>query len=277
MSSGGWRSLTAPSPSSPDRRTTPRRGRSSILRRPSDRSAPQPMVNVPRLEFLTGPGLGCLLGMRHALEPDHLAAVSTLVTRERNTTKAALLGACWGLGHTGSLIAVGTALVLLQAEMSDWIADSFECGVALMLIALGLRAMCLTARQGAAAPAHMHRHADTVHGQPRLGSHVHVGAWTLSRWPLMIGAMHGLAGSGALTTVAVAALPSTATRITYLALFGLGSTLGMAVLSGLLGWPLARFARNRRLAGAVSLGVGSGSIVLGLWWAYSILGRLLIS
>ena len=91
----------------------------------------------------------------------------------------------------------------------------------------------------------------------------------------MIGAMHGLAGSGALTTLVVAALPSTVTRITYLALFGLGSTLGMAALSGLLGWPLARFGRNRRLARALSLGVGWGSIVLGLWWGYSILRQLL--
>src|SRR3954471_4417289 len=147
---------------------------------------------MPLLELLTSSGLGSLLGMRHALEPDHLAAVSTLVTGERSTAKAALLGACWGLGHTCSLIVVGTTLVLLQAEMSDRIADSFEGGVALMLIALGLRAISVTARHGAADPAHVHQHADTVHRQPGVASHVHIGLWTLSRWPLMIGAMHGL-------------------------------------------------------------------------------------
>src|SRR5215467_7821377 len=72
---------------------------------------------MPVIELVTSSGLGSLLGMRHALEPDHLAAVSTLVAGERSSAKAALLGACWGLGHTLSLIVVGTVLVLLRAEM----------------------------------------------------------------------------------------------------------------------------------------------------------------
>src|ERR1700712_4328390 len=79
-------------------------------------------------ELLTSAGLGSLLGMRHALEPDHLAAVSTLVTGERSSAKAALLGACWGLGHTGSLFVVGVVLLAMQAEMPDRIADGLECG-----------------------------------------------------------------------------------------------------------------------------------------------------
>src|SRR5215471_11897573 len=77
---------------------------------------------MPVLELMTSSGLGSLLGMRHALEPDHLAAVSTLVTGERNSIKAAFLGVCWGLGHTFSLIVVGTVLVLLRAEMPARIA-----------------------------------------------------------------------------------------------------------------------------------------------------------
>ena len=165
--------------------------------------------------------------------------------------------------------------MLLRAEMPDRIADGFECGVALMLIGLGLRAMYLAARQGMAGPAHLHQHGQTMHEHPSVAPHVHIGNWTLARRPLLVGAMHGLAGSGALTTLVIAALPSTAARIVYLALFGLGSTLGMAALSGLLGWPLARLGRNRRLARALSLGVGCVSIVLGLWWGYPILGRLL--
>src|ERR1700704_5646311 len=98
---------------------------------------------MPVLELITSSGLGSLLGMRHALEPDHLAAVSTLVTGERNSVRAALLGVCWGLGHPFSLIVVGTILVLLRAEMPERVADGFEFCVALMLIALGLRAMYL--------------------------------------------------------------------------------------------------------------------------------------
>src|SRR5207244_9513490 len=98
----------------------------------------RPSIIMPVLELLTSSGLGSLLGMRHALEPDHLAAVSTLVTGERNGYKAALLGACWGLGHTVALIAVGTVLVVLRAEMPLRVADGFELCVALMLITLGL-------------------------------------------------------------------------------------------------------------------------------------------
>ena len=229
---------------------------------------------MPVLEFMTSSGFGSLLGMRHALEPDHLAAVSTLVTGERTGVKAALLGACWGLGHTCSLIVAGSILVILRAEMPERIADGFEFCVALMLIGLGLRAIYLAARQGQAGPAHIHHHGHTVHAHHGAPAHVHIGAWTLARRPLIVGAVHGLAGSGALTALVVATLPSTAARITYMLVFGLGSTLGMAALSGLLGWPLARAGRHRGLARALSLAVGFVSTTLGLFWGYPLLGRL---
>src|SRR5438132_11917454 len=95
---------------------------------------------MPVIELVTSSGLGSLLGMRHALEPDHLAAVSTLVTGERSSAKAALLGVCWGVGHTLALLVVGSVLVILRAEMPAAAADLFELAVALMLTGLGLRA-----------------------------------------------------------------------------------------------------------------------------------------
>ena len=229
---------------------------------------------MPVLELLTSSGLGSLLGMRHALEPDHLAAVSTLVTGERNGYQAAFLGACWGLGHTSALIAVGAVLVVLRAEMPVRIADAFEFCVALMLIGLGLRAICLAARQGPSGPAHVHHHGQTVHVHHGAPAHIHIGAWTLARRPLLVGAVHGLAGSGALTALVLTTLPTTAARLTYMVLFGLGSTLGMAALSGLLGWPLAQAGRHRGLARALSLAVGCVSTGLGLVWGYPLLGRV---
>src|SRR3989442_9223470 len=107
---------------------------------------------MPVLELITSSGLGSLLGMRHALEPDHLTAVSTLVTGERNSYKAAFLGVCWGLGHTFALIAVGTVLIILRAEMPVRVADAFEFCVALMLVGLRLRAIYLAAPPGPAGP-----------------------------------------------------------------------------------------------------------------------------
>ena len=229
---------------------------------------------MPLLELMTSSGLGSLLGMRHALEPDHLAAVTTLVTGERNGYRAAFLGICWGLGHTVALIAAGTVLVILRAEMPVRIADAFEFCVALMLIGLGLRAIYLAARQGPAGPAHVHHHGHTVHVHEGAASHIHFGTWTLARRPLLVGAVHGLAGSGALTALVLTTLPSTAARLTYMVVFGLGSTLGMAALSGLLGWPLARAETHRGLARALSLVVGCVSTTLGLAWGYPLLGRL---
>jgi len=223
------------------------------------------------LELVSSSGLGSLLGMRHALEPDHLAAVSTLVTGERSSYKAAFLGACWGLGHTVSLIAVGTVLVLLRAEMPARAADAFEFFVALMLVGLGLRAIYMASHQGAAGPVHLHHHGSRVHVHPGTPAHIHIGAWTLARRPLIVGAVHGLAGSGALTALVLTTLPSTAARLTYMAVFGLGSTLGMAALSGLLGWPLARMGNHRLLARAVSLAVGVVSTGLGLFYGSRVL------
>src|SRR5918992_492138 len=109
-------------------------------------------------ELLASSGLGSLLGMRHALEPDHLAAVSTLVSRERSGAKAALMGVWWGVGHTLALLLVGAALVLLRAEMPAAVSDLFELGVGVMLVALGIRAIRQAVLQGEAGPARLHRH-----------------------------------------------------------------------------------------------------------------------
>lgn len=227
---------------------------------------------MPVLELLTSSGLGSLLGMRHALEPDHLAAVSTLVTRERNTIRAALLGMCWGIGHTAGLIVVGAVLVLFRAELPDRLASVFELLVAIMLVVLGMRAVVQAVRQG--RPSHRHAGPFAVHRHSGLPAHVHIGTWTLARRPLLIGAVHGLAGSGALTALVLTTLPSTSARLTYMALFGLGSTVGMAALSGMLGWPLARLGSHDVVMRTVSFAVGTMSMVLGVFWGYPLVGEI---
>jgi ABC-type nickel/cobalt efflux system permease component RcnA len=229
---------------------------------------------MPVLELITSSGLGSLLGMRHALEPDHLAAVSTLVSEERSSYRAALLGACWGLGHTLALVAAGAVLVVLRAEMPARVADLFELFVAVMLIALGVRAIYQAARQGRSGPVHAHQHRGRVHAHASGAAHVHIGTWTLAVRPLIVGAVHGLAGSGALTALVLATLPTTSQQLAYMGLFGLGSTIGMAALSGLLGWPLARLGANRALARAISMTVGVVSTGLGIVWGYPLIARI---
>src|SRR5262245_9032002 len=160
------------------------------------------------LDLLTSSGFASLLGMRHALEPDHLAAVSTLVSRERNRYKAAWLGVFWGLGHTAALIAVGVVLVLMRAELPARIATLFELAVAVMLIALGMRA-CLQAARGADHdPLRPHRRGFGIHQHSGLPPHLHLGRWTFARRPLLIGMVHGLAGSGALAALVMTTLPT---------------------------------------------------------------------
>jgi high-affinity nickel-transport protein len=226
----------------------------------------RPYLQMPLIELLTGSGLGSLLGMRHALEPDHLAAVTTLVSRERNSLRAALLGAWWGIGHTLALLVVGASLVLVRTELPPRVSDAFELAVAAMLIALGLRSIRLAAQQGPGGPRHLHRHGLIVHSHAAVPAHLHIGSWTFARRPLLIGAVHGLAGSGALTALVLATLPTTAARLMYVLLFGIGSTFSMAALSGVLGWPLARLGAHHRVARGISLVVGVMSIGIGIWW-----------
>jgi hypothetical protein len=233
---------------------------------------------MPLLDLIASSGLGSLVGMRHALEPDHLAAVSTLVMRERDARRAVWLGVCWGLGHTLTLVAVGAVLVTARAELPAGASDLFEFAVAVMLVGLGMRAIWQAVRLGSDGPIHTHHHGRLVHTHHSAAAHVHIGGRALARTPLLVGAVHGLAGSGALTALVLATLSSNAARLAYMGLFGLGSTLGMAALSGMLGWPLARIGDSRALSTVsrlISLVVGLVSTGLGVWWGYPLVARFI--
>ena len=229
------------------------------------------------MEALAGSLLGVLLGMRHACEPDHLAAISTLVAGRgsRRAGGGLALGLFWGLGHTAALLGVALALTLLKTTLSPRLADGFELGVAIMLLALGARALKRAAEEGSAGPRLLHAHGGHRHVHETGVGHVHLGGWTLACRPLLVGVIHGLAGSGALTAVVLAGLPGAAARLIYIALFGLGSMLGMALLSGLVGWPLARIGHRPAVARLLGGATGLFSIALGLFWGWPLLGRLL--
>jgi ABC-type nickel/cobalt efflux system permease component RcnA len=224
---------------------------------------------------LTGMLLGILLGVRHGLEPDHLAAISVLSSEKPDARRGALLGAWWGLGHTAALLAVGLVLAALRAEMPPRLSDFFELAVAGMLIVLGVRAIARALREGGVGPVSLHDHEGTRHMHAGAAAHVHVGPWTLAKRPLAVGILHGLAGSGALTALVVADLPSTVTRVLFIALFGAGSIVGMATLSGIAGWPLARIGRRPVAARIVAAMTGAVSTGLGVLWGWPLVGRLL--
>jgi ABC-type nickel/cobalt efflux system permease component RcnA len=224
---------------------------------------------------LTGALLGIVLGARHALEPDHLAAVAVLAADSPGVRRGAWLGAIWGIGHSLSLFAVGLLLTLTAAVMPDRLADVFELGVAVMLMVLGARAVARSLREGRVGPRVHHHHHGGAHAHEGPHAHLHVGRWTFAQRPLLIGLVHGLAGSGALTALVFAELPSHAARLLFMALFGFGSALGMAVVSGLAGFPLARLGRDPRTARAVFAAAGLMSAVFGAFWGWPLVQRLL--
>jgi hypothetical protein len=146
---------------------------------------------------------------------------------------------------------------MLQAEMPTSVAQVLDVCVVLLLLGFGVRAIHQAARRAPTGPTHSHGKARAFRAD----------RWTAAR-PLLVGAVHGLAGSGALTALVVTTLPSTVTRLAYLVLFGAGSTIGMVVLSGLLGWPIARMGAHHVCVRTFSLAAGSVSIALGVFWGY---------
>jgi hypothetical protein len=214
------------------------------------------------------------MGARHALDPDHLAAVSVLSADAPSARRGALLGALWGIGHTAALLGTGLVLAALAAELPAALCDAFELAVAAMLILLGAGAVRRALRDGHSGPARLHAHAGVSHLHAGPSAHVHVARRTFALRPLAVGVVHGLAGSGALTALVLARLPSAHLRWVYLVLFSAGSILGMCVLSGLAGWPLARIARHPRAARLLLGTAGAASAVLGLIWGWPAAGRL---
>lgn len=202
--------------------------------------------------------LALVLGARHATEPDHVVAVSTLIADQPNARRATLLGAVWGVGHSISLLAVGGVLLLLRLELPERVENAFEVMIALMLVLLGVLSIVRALRLGRQGEhrEHAHRHVHHVHAAPP--EHVHVGAWSLAKRPLLIGLVHGLAGSGALVALAMANMPSLSSGLVYMLCFGVGSVMGMSLLTGLAGLPLRKLSANRRYQ--VVLGVLAGSL-----------------
>jgi high-affinity nickel permease len=215
--------------------------------------------------------LGLLVGARHAFEPDHLAAVSTLVGQSRSLRGAIRLGLFWGVGHTLSLLAVGCALLLVGGVMPARLATGFELAVAAMLVVLGLRAITVGLRNTDGHTG-LHSHGAVAHTHGGANDHLHLGTRTVAWRPLTIGLVHGLAGSGALTALAFAQLPSTAARLLYMLMFGTGSLAGMAVATGVTGAALQQVARGPRTRRTLAVATGSLSCVVGIAWAIPLLG-----
>lgn len=218
--------------------------------------------------------LGLVSGMRHAFEPDHVAAMSTLVAEGHGGRRTAWLGAWWGLGHTAALLGVGLVLGLLRAELSAGTEQLLEAAVGVMLLALGARAIRRGLREMRDGPDAWHAHHGHAHHHPAAGRHLHVGALALSPRSFAVGLVHGVAGSGALVALAMSELATLPARLLYVALFGFGSVFAMAALSGLAGWQLAQVAARRGVHAGLQVTAGVLALVVGVVWAAPVLNAL---
>ena len=211
--------------------------------------------------------LGFILGLRHATEADHLAAISTIVTERRSLLSSSLVGAFWGLGHTLALLIAGVGVLLLRYQMTDRMAHAFELCVGIMLVILGANVLRTLVHRGTS-----HRHPHTT-----VASHSHSEAWLVAR-PLLVGMVHGLAGSAPLLLLTLTVVSSPLAAFSYIGVFGVGSMMGMSIMSLVLGVP-ARLTVEHFASTHLALRCLSGlfSVAIGLFIVYEngVLNRLL--
>ncbi|MDQ7016597.1 MAG: urease accessory protein [Gammaproteobacteria bacterium] len=217
--------------------------------------------------------IGFLIGMRHALEADHIAAIATLATRTNSLRGALRQGAAWGLGHTATLFLFGSVVILMDSVIPETFALKLEFAVGCLLVILGLDVMRKLIRDRIHFHTHKHTcgvqhfHAHSHSGQrnhsPATHQHQHPEGFPIRA--LLIGLIHGMAGSTALILLTLETIQSPLLGLTYIALFGLGSMLGMAVLSVIIAIPLRRSAQGltwlhnslQAIVGIITIALGS--------------------
>lgn len=241
--------------------------------------------------FLPIAALGLFLGMRHATDPDHVIAVTTIVAKQRSLGRAAAIGAIWGIGHTLTILVVGSGIILFSWVIPPRVGLSMEFSVGLMLILLGIMNLTgfmqlitdrFTPGGQAVVHSHAHAHGDFIHTHVHghePDAHPHDPERTPIRWldrhlgglgayhlvrPLVVGLVHGLAGSAAVALLVLTTITDPRWSVLYLAIFGLGTVVGMMLITAAMGLPFAytqsRSARVnavlRTASGVISLGFG---------------------
>lgn len=222
------------------------------------------MEITPQLSTFSVLVIGFVLGLQHATEADHLAAVSTIVSEKKNLFTASLVGGLWGVGHTISLFVVGLLVIFLKFQISESVEARLEACVGAMLVLLGLNAL---RKLFQANKVHVHSHEHDGHKHVHIHTHGEGSERShhrLSPRSVVIGMVHGLAGSAALMLLVVPTIPSPAIALLYIVIFGIGSIGGMMAMSFLIGLPFHFTAGRfdvlnkgiRLIAGVFSLGLG---------------------
>lgn len=218
-------------------------------------------------EFFTIVGLGFVLGLRHALDTDHLAAVSTVLAQRPSFRASGMIGFSWGLGHTSILLLVGAVVLVFRVPVLEPIALAAEFGVGVMLVLLG----CMFGLRLVRERWHVHRHEHDgtqhlhLHSHALADDHGHGHWWRDSVRPFCIGMAHGLAGSAALLLIVLSSARSVSEGLIYIAVFGAGSILGMMLVGMVVSLPVLWSLNLGRPVFLAMQGLASlGSVAVGL-------------
>jgi len=233
-----------------------------------------------QLGLIAALGLGLLLGTRHSLDPDHVVAVSTIVSEYRNPLKSFWVGVSWGLGHTATLFLVGVVIIALRLTIPDRMALLLEFLVGIMLVGLGAQVVYGFWKRkvhqhvhGHEESSHQHYHS---HAQETEADRVHheetgIGKPFLRKKSFFVGTVHGLAGSAALTLLILASIESAVAGMVYILVFGLGSILSMGIMTILISLPFVASANKLpNLNRVIQFAVGALSMVFGGFLMYQI-------
>ncbi len=222
--------------------------------------------------------LGFFLGMRHATDADHVVAVMTIVTRQRGIAKAGVIGALWGMGHTLTIFLVGAAIILFKVSIPPRLGLSMEFAVGLMLILLGILNLTGVMRwlQGRYAPSLTMTTPETIMAETAstgngLEGHLRELGFYNALRPLVIGTVHGLAGSAAVAILVMTTIADPWWSIAYLLLFGLGTIAGMAAMTTAMAFPIVYTGRKMfRWNQAMTVGSGVLSVAFGMFISFQI-------
>lgn len=191
-------------------------------------------------ESLTLLSLGFILGLEHAFDADHLAAVSTLISKHKNLKTASILGAIWGLGHTTTLFIVGAFIMVLKITIPEKIALSLEFIVAIVIVILGISVIKNLFVNKKHVHTHTHEGNSHIHGH----SHKQTKSHNHSHKSFIVGMIHGMAGSAALMLLVLSTIKSTLLGLIYILVFGIGSVVGMTLASTLISLPFIVTAKK---------------------------------
>jgi ABC-type nickel/cobalt efflux system permease component RcnA len=202
-------------------------------------------------------GFGFLLGLEHAFEPDHVIAVTSIISKHKNLKKASILGAIWGIGHTTTLIIAGLIILTLKITIPDKIALSLEFIVGMIIVLLGF----LVIKDLFVNKKHIHTHTHDGSTHIHLHSHKKDESHNHYHKSFTVGLIHGMAGSASLMLLVLSTMESFIVGIIYIILFGIGSIIGMGVVGGLISLPFVITSKKfsslnikiRYITGAVSI------------------------